>query len=52
MDTAVPRSLNGLDWARSGAPLGLASLVYVIRLIAHTADHVRRGTDVITPEVF
>jgi hypothetical protein len=31
--------------------LRLAALLYVAGLIAHTADHIRRGTSVITTEV-
>ena len=32
--------------------LRYAAVIYAVGLVAHTADHIRRGTDVITPEVF
>jgi hypothetical protein len=42
--------------ARSTAPserwLRIAAALYTIGLVAHTADHIRRGTGVISPEVF
>src|SRR5258708_17590418 len=41
---------------RSTAPeqrwLRYAAALYMVGLVAHTADHIRRGTDVISPEVF
>ncbi len=36
---------------RSYPLLPWASALYAIGIIAHTADHLRRGTDVLTPEV-
>ena len=32
--------------------LRVATLLYAAGFLAHTADHLRRGTDVLTPEVF
>ncbi|MEA2477699.1 MAG: hypothetical protein QOC87_1898 [Actinomycetota bacterium] len=52
-ETAIDRTgltLKRADGANRALQVGAA--VYLVGLIAHTADHVRRGTDVITPEVF
>jgi len=39
---------------RSGAVrlMRIGAVIYVIGLVLHTADHIRRGTGVISPEVF
>jgi hypothetical protein len=39
------------DRLRAGRVLRYAALVYAAGLLAHTADHLRRGLDVLTPEV-
>jgi hypothetical protein len=36
---------------RSSDPLRVAAVVFAVALVVHGADHLRRGMDVITPEV-
>src|SRR6476659_6631847 len=33
-------------------PLRVTALVFAVALLVHGADHLRRGMDVVTPEVF
>lgn len=48
--------LHTHDWlrmrSRANRELRYAALLYAIGLSVHTADHFRRGTDVITPQVY
>ena len=37
---------------RSPDPLRVAAVVFAVALLVHGADHLRRGMDVVTPEVF
>ncbi len=37
---------------RSPDPLRVAATVFAVALLVHGADHLRRGMDVVTPEVF
>jgi len=37
---------------RSPEPLRIAAVVFAVALLVHGADHLRRGMDVVTPEVF
>jgi hypothetical protein len=37
---------------RTADPLRVAGVVFAVALLVHGADHLRRGMDVITPEVF
>jgi len=37
---------------RSPEPLRVAAVVFAVALLVHGADHLRRGMDVVTPEVF
>lgn len=47
--TAYARTRN--ETARTSALLRWATALYAVGLVAHTVDHLRRGVDVITPEV-
>jgi hypothetical protein len=40
------------DSRRAARALKYAALVYAVGLLVHTADHLRRGLDILTPEVF
>jgi len=54
MATAQRVPSSSAERAGSGAVrlMRIGAVIYVIGLVLHTADHIRRGTGVISPEVF
>jgi hypothetical protein len=40
------------DSRRAGRALKYAALAYAVGLLLHAADHLRRGLDILTPQVF
>ena len=52
MDRPAPGLSPGTATSTSDRLLRYAAALYAIGLVAHNADHIRRGTSVITAEVF
>jgi hypothetical protein len=53
MEDGIRRRAPGRPAARGGHRLlTYAAALYGIGLVAHTADHIRRGSGVLTPEVY
>ena len=52
-ETGFPSGMRGATTARRGDQvLRCAALLYLVGFLLHTGDHLRRGVDVLTPEVF